>query len=275
MEQIIKAQSFTHAVDSWLVNSYHPKILHIFDHVCNLINERREFLSIVTPQIGNGPFHIVLEKDILFSEQLRVESTVSILDGQLQVGDLIVKVNNVKHWNPRPAWDTLHEKRDSIIDQLLILPPIDYQPSIPNPLLAVLTSSIVTSDLQSSVAAAKRLAGLGVGLTPSGDDFIMGAIYAAWIIHPFEMASLLVSNIAESAAPLTTSLSMACLKSAGRGDAGTLWHEFFDALVTNEDLEASIAKILSVGETSGADALSGFLSVMSVFKGRIIDECPS
>lgn len=275
MKQIIKALSITHTDDNWLANSHHPKILHVFDHACNLINERREVLSIVTPQIGNGPFNIVLEEDAFFSERLNVESPVSTLDGQLQLGDLIVDIKNAKYWNPRPDWGRLHKNRDSIIDQLLILPPIDYQPAISNPLLAALTNSIVASDTQSSVAPAKRLAGLGVGLTPSGDDFIMGALYAAWIIHPFDVASLLVNNTAESAAPLTTSLSAAYLISAGKGEAGILWHELFDTLAARGDLHAPIAQLLSVGETSGADALAGFFGVISAFKERIIGECHS
>jgi len=270
MKQIIKAISLTQAVDNWLVSSQHPNILHVFDHVCNLINEHRDVLSIVTSQIGNGPFNIVLGKDVLFSQQLGVESPISIRNDQFQLGDLIVEMKNAKHWNPRPDWDKLHKNRDLIINQLPLLSTIDCQLSAPKPLLEALTNSIVTSGMQSSVAAAKRLAGLGVGLTPSGDDFIMGALYAAWIIYPFNVASLLANYIADSAAPLTTSLSAAWLKSAGRGEAGILWHEFFDALIANEDLAAPLAKIFSVGETSGADALAGFFGVLSAFKERII-----
>jgi hypothetical protein len=41
-----------------LANTRYPRILHVFDRACNLINERREVLSIVTPQIGNGPFNL-------------------------------------------------------------------------------------------------------------------------------------------------------------------------------------------------------------------------
>ena len=36
----------------WRANSRHPRILHVFDRACNLINERREVLSIVTRKIS-------------------------------------------------------------------------------------------------------------------------------------------------------------------------------------------------------------------------------
>ena len=143
-----------------------------------------------------------------------------------------------------------------------------------------LVSSLCSADLPSSLAAAQKLAGLGIGLTPSGDDFIMGALHTAWILHPPEVAGALAREVANSAAPLTTSLSAAWIHSAGTGEAGELWHDFFDALIFasrigceappiggnptyTKALQDSFEKILSVGETSGADALSGFLGVLS------------
>jgi len=86
-------------------------------------------------------------------------------------------------------------------------------------------------------------------------------LLAAWIIHPLEVANVLAKEITNIAAPLTTSLSAAWLRSAGRGEAGALWHHFFDALVSSDlvQIQNAMDKILEVGETSGADALSGFV----------------
>ena len=93
----------------------------------------------------------------------------------------------------------------------------------------------------------------------------MGAIYAAWIVHPPEIASILAQEISNTAAPLTTSLSVAWLRSAGKGEAGILWHEFFDALLSTNTsrVQETMKSILAVGETSGADALAGFCSVFA------------
>jgi len=66
--QSIKAISLTHTANGWLMNSQLPQILHVFDHACILINERREVLSIVAAQIGNGPFNLVVENDVLLSD---------------------------------------------------------------------------------------------------------------------------------------------------------------------------------------------------------------
>jgi hypothetical protein len=135
------------------------------------------------------------------------------------------------------------------------------------PISNSLISSLVNTNLASSLKAAQQLAGLGIGLTPAGDDFIMGAILAAWILHPPDVASELAKEITDTVAPLTTSLSAALLKSAGRGDAGQVWHDLFDALISADKMviQESVDQLLSVGHTSGADALTGFLGVFNSY----------
>ena len=260
MMQRIKALSLTCNVKDWLANSDHPRILHLFDNVCNLINEHSEILSIVTPQIGNGPFNLVLEKDVLFSRYLSLESQTFIFPAQLKLGDLTVQTVNANCWSPIPDWETLHAKRAEILDQLLSLPVNPLQPSLPTQFLSTFSTAMIVPDLTTSLAAAKQLAGLGQGLTPAGDDFILGAILAAWIIHPPKVARNLAEEIMNVAAPLTTSLSAAWLRSAGRGEAGIQWHEFFESLISGDpaSIQKSMDKIFAIGETSGADALTGF-----------------
>ncbi len=262
----INTLSLVPDVNRWLANSRHPRILHIFDRACNLINEHREVLSIVTPQIGNGPFNLVVEDEVLFSNHLNLESPISISANQLILGNLTIHTAGAKIWSPRPDWERSHAHQDLILNQLTQFPIVNYQPALPISLLSSFSAAIATADLPSAFATARRLAGLGIGLTPAGDDFILGAVLAAWIIHPAEIASVLAKEVTNIAAPLTTSLSAAWLRSAGKGEAGILWHHFFNALISVDpaQLQNSLCKILGVGETSGADALAGFLgTVMS------------
>ena len=290
--QSIKALSITPDAREWLTNSRHPRILHVFDHACNLINERREVSSIVTPKIGNGPFNLVIEDDVLFSDHLDTQSPIFIRANQLNLGDLTINTINAKLWSPRPDWERLHAKKDDILSHVMSLSSqsallamtlsfTNYQPfdklRAASPISNSLISSIATADIQSSRNSARGLAGLGIGLTPAGDDFILGAVLAAWIIHPPEIASVLAQKITNTAVPLTTSLSAAWLKSVGKGEAGILWHEFFDALSLGDSsaIQSQINKLLSIGHTSGADALAGFISVFISFKEHILSPCPS
>lgn len=267
--QALSTHSVTSHVNDWLAKSRRPRILHIFDSVCNLINEHRQVLSIVTPEIGNGPFSLVVENRVFFSDHLSLQSPISISQSKLTTGDLIIQTANAKLWKPTPDWKRLHALRERIAGQLLQLPlPTDSR-LLPQPLVSSLSLALVHKDLLSTQKVTSKLAGLGAGLTPAGDDFIMGAIHAVWIIHPPEVASALTQAIANTAAPLTTSLSGAWLRFAAKGDAGILWHQFFEALVGRVAnptyLHETMDNILSVGETSGADALAGFSNTLTAW----------
>jgi hypothetical protein len=302
--QSMNALSLAPDVNDWLTNSRQPRILHVFGPACNLINERREVLSIVTQQIGNGPFNLVIEDGIIFSDHLNTQSPISIRAHQLNLGDLIINTVNAEPWSARPDWEVLHTKRDDILNHLSSLRASDSERSNPHhreeiassprsryalrkersgllattlpltnyqsPISNSLVPALANADLPNCLDSARQLAGLGAGLTPAGDDFILGAVLAAWIIHPADVARVLAEEITTTAAALTTSLSAAWLRSAGRGQAGILWHEFFDALISLSRIaypayldrmavQESMEELLGIGDTSGADALAGFI----------------
>jgi Protein of unknown function (DUF2877) len=276
--QSLNTLSLAPNVNNWLIGSKRPRILHVFDQACNLINERREVLSIVTPQIGNGPFNLVIEDDVLFFDHLSLQSQVSISPDQLTLGDLTINTKSAELWNPHPDWKLLHSQKENILSHLTQLPITNYpfpHSQFSNSLVANLCSSLVEKDISTAKSFASKLAGLGIGLTPSGDDFIMGALYAVRIIHPLDVASVVAKEIAEIAAPLTTSLSAAWLRSAGKGEAGILWHDLFNALSAGKNYQLPITKLLSVGETSGADALAGFLGTLISYVEVDAKPCPS
>ena len=268
MKQIIDALSMTSHVHNWLASSTSPQILHVFDSACNLINERREILSVVTQAVGAGPFNLVIERDIRFAEYLNLATPVSAAVEQLSLGDLIVHFSGAELWDCHPDWKILHAERDTILRQARQLseavPRVSRLCGAPQwgQFAGFLSSSIATADIASCVDAAQKLAGLGQGLTPSGDDFMMGAMFAARIIHRREVAEFIAGEIGKAAEPLTTSLSAAWLRAAAKGEAGILWHTLFDALISGEASAIGFhtSNILSIGATSGADALAGFIN---------------
>ncbi len=264
MNQMLKAISITDNVKDWLENSQQPKILHIFDEVCNLINEKKEILSIVNKEIGNGPFNLVIEEQVLFSKHIDVDSKISIEDNQLRIGDLAISFAYTQDWNPMPKWEVLKKNKNEIINRLSLLQ-MDIENESILQFSNLLSNAIIKTDIPIIKNISSKLAGLGIGLTPAGDDFLMGAMHAAWMIHSESDAKKITEEIANIATPLTTSLSGAWLRSAAKGEAGELWHEFFDALIKDDNVYLPMSKILSVGETSGSDALTGFFSVINEY----------
>jgi hypothetical protein len=105
---------------------------------------------------------------------------------------------------------------------------------------------------------------LGNGLTPAGDDFLMGAIYALWALRSPEEAHQLANLTVEMAVPLTTSLSGAWLRAAARGEAAQPWHDLVSGLIDGNKatVAGAVDQILAIGHSSGADALAGFTAVI-------------
>ena len=110
------------------------------------------------------------------------------------------------------------------------------------------------------------LAGLGPGLTPAGDDFLLGFMARIWLEPALLPAAWtapdLCQHIAQTAAPRTTRLSRAWLIHAARGHFAEPWHDLVTALAANDKsaiLHAG-ARILRIGATSGRDAMTGFLT---------------
>ena len=101
-------------------------------------------------------------------------------------------------------------------------------------------------------AGAARLAGLGSGLTPSGDDFLTGVMTWAWLDHPDPPA--LCHSLLDASALRTTTLSAALLGAAARGECSAAWQVLLAALAqgSDSDLDAAVRDVLSVGATSGA-----------------------
>jgi hypothetical protein len=120
--------------------------------------------------------------------------------------------------------------------------------------------------------AAEELAGLGPGLTPSGDDVLAGVLTALALLAP-SRAAIIGEQIIEAAHRRTTRISEAYLDAAAAGEAGEAWHRLAAVLNATLDpagspaLAAAVRQIMSFGETSGSDMLAGFALAMTALLG--------
>lgn len=229
-----------------------------------------------------APFQIVSTSD-----SVRVDT------GRLVVGPVIIDTTSMRLWTPTPDWPAVRRlfsaKPDALAELIALvmseplkgslLEMYGPHPSPPpfhgggggvsrallerahegaNDLLGGLHSRSIAHCLN----GAKLLAGAGGGLTPAGDDFIVGAMLAAWANLYGPGAESMCQPILESAAPLTTTLSAAYLRAAARGECAMHWHTLFESLIRSDAEAARLAvqSLMAVGHTSGADALAGFIA---------------
>jgi hypothetical protein len=108
--------------------------------------------------------------------------------------------------------------------------------------------------------ATRLLAGLGPGLTPAGDDYLLGIMAALGLIG----RSNLAQEIAEAALPRTTLLSGAFLRAAEKGLFAEEWHRLVEALLQGKEQATAEAceRLSHWGATSGRAALAGFSAIL-------------
>lgn len=108
------------------------------------------------------------------------------------------------------------------------------------------------------------LLGLGPGLTPSGDDFLGGALIALAALGRNDARTALAARMFEFAGARTGIVSRAHLDCAADGMGAEALHDVLAALLTGRagDLPERLAALGHVGHTSGWDALAGAVVVL-------------
>jgi hypothetical protein len=282
----LSALALAPAAQTWLAQTTTARVLNVFDRACNLVNTEGDVLAVVTSEHGLTPFALVVASiDRAPFRVISETSHVWVQRQRLSLGPFEIDASWARVWNPMPEWHAIQclFTDAARLDELAVLAfgrgpagsllelfdPAEQAGSLPAVLRSRahqgaqdLVAGMRTGSIEIAIAGVQRLAGLGGGLTPAGDDFVLGVLLAAWAGLYGNGAENWGMSIAEATASRTTTLSAAYLRAAARGECSAYWHGLFEALSRPEagGLRAALAALLSVGHTSGADALAGFLA---------------
>jgi hypothetical protein len=272
-------------------------VLQVHAEACNLGDAADRVVALVTPAAGAGPFSIVVELpqgSRGFADHLAAGGTAEQRPGWLVLGDLWVQLEGAQAWQPRPAWEALRASGSlpRWLDELATLLASQAPPgSLADGLDAMLGDRVLenaeqgdlgrmalaraveaggklvrglaAADLTAAGAAASELAGLGAGLTPAGDDFLVGGMLALWSSADSSQARRACQTLLDAAGPKTNRLSRAWLRAAAEGEAAEAWHGLVRAVIQGEAKAVRRAgeQIIRQGHTSGADALTGYVVI--------------
>lgn len=118
-------------------------------------------------------------------------------------------------------------------------------------------------NIASALNHATKLIGLGPGLTPSGDDFLVGLITIFNLPHsPLTKYISFCKETIKSARDLTNEISFMALKKAADGQVResiiSLLHSIFHK--SENEVKLNLNTILSIGSSSGTDIALGLFS---------------
>ncbi|MDJ0958342.1 MAG: DUF2877 domain-containing protein [Arenicellales bacterium] len=128
-----------------------------------------------------------------------------------------------------------------------------------------------------TLQSVRPLLGLGPGLTPSGDDFLVGVMIALHAYGHEDMANEMWLNMRPWAVQLGNCISLAHLDAASKGLGFAPIHDFINALQRDDSSKmlAHLDSIDNIGHTSGWDTLAGVLTAVDVIKDKIVGNPPS
>lgn len=128
--------------------------------------------------------------------------------------------------------------------------------------VAALSGWLASPDPEGAKAAIPLL-GLGMGLTPSGDDVLAGTLLTLHALRERERATRLGRTLLTHGHGKTNRISWAHLEEAARGHGAMVFHELLnDVLCGGNNVRPLLDRVARVGHTSGWDVALGMVTTL-------------
>ncbi len=235
------------------------KILAVVTHAAYLIADDGEIFWLAHETLPMHPRAILAEFD---ENTLRVGMDFSARDGRVRLADrLTIDCTTAERWLPAP------------IKPARVAPPAKlrargdassklYGTSLP---IANVARACREKNIPAVAEQSKALIGLGAGLTPAGDDFIGGLLFAA---HHLNRAYRLrwdrdsFDELLAYARTQTNQISFTILRDHACGEGVEPLHTWLAAMLDEperSDLATHARRVSAIGDTSGKEMLAGAL----------------
>ncbi|HEC92520.1 MAG TPA: DUF2877 domain-containing protein [Candidatus Atribacteria bacterium] len=262
------------------------KLLDIYNSVCNLVTPDNNLFSIGKRTVGNGPFSIIIS-DKAFNElkkNLNIRLKIYKHNNQIIFGEkLKIIIRNKKIWDPLIDVHFTESAEFLLIELLNYFKLKSSGKGVSNILLLIDKEKVVDNSLNLKICEIilenfqamlynyknnrgyksniEKIIGLGTGLTPSGDDFIRGAITGFFYFYDYDKFESLTQEIYTISEQKTNIISRNYIKSAIHGLIDEKMKNFLHSLTEkNEIVFLNLKSVIETGETSGIDYLTGFFA---------------
>ena len=264
----------------------------VFRSAMNLhLTRGSKLLTLVASSEADLPQGIRVASSGDFSfEVFRAGEQANCRDDILRLGLLTVELCDARRWKCdlpalqadltnlavstswQRAWQTLNERQiqsnAEIVAEDLFRSDQTIRAGVPRK-VGEATRNLVEAARRYNLSAAssvRALIGLGAGLTPSGDDLLVGYLAGLWcsVLDKRERVKF-VGSLGKAVIRLscrTNNISRTYLYHASRGQVSSRLAELAETICRGENsdrLTSTIESALRVGHTSGMDAITGLL----------------
>jgi len=265
-------------------------IVHsVFDQVCNIQLDGNSLVTLISSKLPNYPAAIKLdiaEDQKLCSFGFKVETKAIVNKDEIKIPEICIsiKLTGAKVWDSSPLFfrstvseEILNKNIEKIRDLTLkygemegIASILDgdkvanhYKDFIINSVKR-LTRGISDFDYKEITEASKRLIGLGPGLTPAADDFLLGILASLYYIgyyfgNHLENLKKIAGFMIYDLPGRTTFISEIMLRSGMKARFSEPIRDLMLAVIHNTSVQDKCINLLSIGGTSGSDCAAGIV----------------
>ena len=263
--------------------SFTGRVHSVFHRVVNLERAGGRLFTLAARELDNAPDTAIAMVSNFGALGLDAGDVFSSIDGELSIGAGIGL-----HWAAAPIWQARLPRyattRAGMVDQLRaarstlargavgggpfgrLAGEAACAPEIGAALeerSTRLLEALAQGRDDDACRHAVSLLGLGPGLTPSGDDFLVG-LFAVLNVAGSPCCGRLNGgvDVLAHAADATHAISLAALSAAAEGRVRESISELIEALIhgSRQTLTGPLRRVLAVGATSGADIVAGILA---------------
>lgn len=243
-----------------------------FRSVVNVATEHPELFSVTAASVARAPRSLQVCLDRMDEADIRVGDDV-VSDGHtLRIGgSFVAVVSATPAWEERrhsgaPTASRVDRLSTMLGTPLSLMGDSEFEHAVAERVKAGITAlhtAVLAGDAEGTQRAASSLVGLGIGLTPTGDDVLTGAAYAATHLRgSLDLVHRAVVDVVETGA--TNDISMTAMRCALRGRAVAPIEDLYSWLcgANTHSLNRLVTDVQAIGHTSGADLALGLLTAV-------------
>jgi hypothetical protein len=245
-------------LDAWRREGFDGAVHSIFDRVVNLADPNGRLVSLAVRSLDNAPDTILVDASTFDGRGLRTGMPARARGGILTLDEARFAIR-FEHAAPWHAKLPEYPENDAQLCADLSALQGHCSPLL-EPRSRAIGHALMRDDVHGVRAHGRALLGLGPGLTPSGDDFLVGLFAVLNLAKsPAHGLRRECDAILADAHERTNAISIAALREAARGRVRDSIQTLLQELVAGQPsrLRHALARVLAIGATSGRDIVAG------------------
>ena len=259
------------------VGDFDGRVEAAYPHACVLLLDDHGLVTLVTPTIGRLPRGVVVDAppEFTFGPDIAIGAIAATRSGILRIrgAALAVDLRSAPLWRSPLGVLKIDGTRAGVARALETAGTVLRQDGrselfvrLAGARLAILAAATRALDAAATEKAMSGLVGLGDGLTPEGDDYLIGYFAGLWACGGADRSRanfvLALSGWLKRIALCAGKTSRVYLEAAADGEVSERLFDLANSVAGGSDSAAvnrAAAAALAVGHSSGACGVCGFL----------------